>query len=489
MVNLCCVRNVCERNPALHVHKFPRNLERKQSWISKVPLKDFVPNTSSVICSAHFEEGAYKVEREDSNMRRAENKQNQLLVKVLKNDAIPTIWPNCPAYLTKTSTPKRQSRNSSGSRSNEDSSLLNDTSVLGNLCFLEERGETLPSLDSLHDSLDTTKFPKSVNYMRKEKQIALFCIVLDERGKPEIRFSVVIKESLEFTIWVNEMELEIDQIPSDCFISNRNKITSCDQLYTIINYLDQNYSSIHPKEESIIESALKKLELLRSNQKVEFIKEQLSLLYSKPNGRRYSKELLAMSIIWQNVSPACYRQILGYEVLSLPSVRHVRRLSSSLNVDLELTDSAVAYLTARKSKLSPKDLLINIVMDEVHCLQSVQFCNGKFYGMENNQSTKTLLVVMIRSVAGSYRDVVCMSPTHNINQEKIFKVWTDVIRHVTAIGFDVVATMTDGHSANMKFFSSLIRDLNLQNDERVIKNPFDLQRLVCLLFAYLCAYL
>ena len=76
---------------------------------------------------------------------------------------------------------------------------------------------------------------------------------------------------------------------------------------------------------------------------------------------------------------------------------------------------------------------------------------GNFVGIENSHITKTLLVVMIKSVAGKHRDVVCMSPIHDLNSEKLFNLWNNVIRVVTRIDFDVVLTMVDGHQSNISY--------------------------------------
>ena len=76
-----------------------------------------------------------------------------------------------------------------------------------------------------------------------------------------------------------------------------------------------------------------------------------------------------------------------------------------------------------------------------------------------------------------------MSPTHKINKDKILKVWTDVIKHVTMIGFDVVVTMTDGHSSNVSFFEFLVQNLDISGtDVMMIRNPFDVQNYIRLLF-------
>ena len=50
---------------------------------------------------------------------------------------------------------------------------------------------------------------------------------------------------------------------------------------------------------------------------------------------------------------------------------------------------------------------------------------------------------MIKSVAGSYRDVVAMYPISEINHDKIYEVRKNVLEKITEVGFDVVATMTD----------------------------------------------
>ena len=102
-----------------------------------------------------------------------------------------------------------------------------------------------------------------------------------------------------------------------------------------------------------------------------------------------------------------------------------------------------------------------------------------FYGNENNSITQTLLCVMIKSVAGSYRDVVVMSPVSEINHEKIYKVWKNVVEKITEIGFDIVATMTDGHKSNMKMLKHDICQGKLNTS---VPNPYDVEKRIALLF-------
>jgi hypothetical protein len=74
--------------------------------------------------------------------------------------------------------------------------------------------------------------------------------------------------------------------------------------------------------------------------------------------------------------------------------------------------------------------------------------NGHFYGNENGESTKTLLCLMLKSVAGNYSDVVVMAPLTTINSGTIKKWWDKVIKETSPLGFDIVATIVDAHSSN-----------------------------------------
>ena len=199
-------------------------------------------------------------------------------------------------------------------------------------------------------------------------------------------------------------------------------------------------------------------------------------MLKEPKGRRYSPSLMSMACLLQNVSPACYRQMLRDGVITLPSERHLRRLTKAITADLGLSESTMSYLKARFSKLDEKDKVVGVLLDEVHCEKKVQYANGKFFGMENGEVTKSLLCIMIKSVAGRYRDVICMSPISNINAEKILSVWRSCLEVVTDIGFEVVLTMTDGLESNVRFFKIL------SDGDVLIKNPFNPLTFIILLF-------
>ena len=174
---------------------------------------------------------------------------------------------------------------------------------------------------------------------------------------------------------------------------------------------------------------------LSGNKKISFLAEQLSLVYCKPNARRYSSSLLAMAFMWQSVSPTLYKQISLDGILTLPPAKYVRNLVSAVGDDINLTKPAEKDLTSRFSKLSQDEQKVSLLMDEVYCKQTMQYSNGQFYGEESSGINKTLLCVMIKSACGKYRDIIGMVPITNIDANKLYTVWKSCIVVFSDIGF------------------------------------------------------
>lgn len=89
-----------QKGPGISVFKFPKNEERKQSWIRAIPRKDLLSTDSSVVCQLHFQPD--DIILYDKQLLSDESfKQQPLRRPRLKDTAIPSIFPNLPGYLTK----------------------------------------------------------------------------------------------------------------------------------------------------------------------------------------------------------------------------------------------------------------------------------------------------------------------------------------------------------------------------------------------------
>ena len=101
--------------------------------------------------------------------------------------------------------------------------------------------------------------------------------------------------------------------------------------------------------------------------------------------------------MWDSISPALYKQIIADDLLTLPGSKYVRRLSTAIKIDLDLSDATIAYLKARYAKLNPRDLHVNLIFDEVFGEVKVQYSNGGFFGNENGDLTKRRVKTIILS--------------------------------------------------------------------------------------------
>ena len=95
----------------ISMHKF------RAEWKSNFPRGDWKVTDQTFICSKHFTASDFITERRDSNTTRSTKKKDtELKYRFLKDDAYPTIYPNCPQYLSQK---KPASRPSLGSAARE----------------------------------------------------------------------------------------------------------------------------------------------------------------------------------------------------------------------------------------------------------------------------------------------------------------------------------------------------------------------------------
>lgn len=82
------------------IFHFPKNEELRKKWISAIPRKNWSPTQHSKVCSMHFLET--DIMRYDKWLQPDETIQNLLLAHPrLDKNAVPSIFPNLPSYLTK----------------------------------------------------------------------------------------------------------------------------------------------------------------------------------------------------------------------------------------------------------------------------------------------------------------------------------------------------------------------------------------------------
>ena len=144
-------------------------------------------------------------------------------------------------------------------------------------------------------------------------------------------------------------------------------------------------------------------------------------------------------------------------MLTIPSFRYIKKLISAISVETGLTDQSIKYLETRIAKLNDREKIGSLIFDEIYVAKRCEFSRstGQIFGMENNQPSKTLLAVMFKSVAAEYEDVIGMVPLTITSSSILHELFTKVLESITAIGYEVVVNLVDGHSSNVKFYAAI----------------------------------
>ncbi|KAJ4449261.1 hypothetical protein ANN_00658 [Periplaneta americana] len=101
------LKAICNKGGYVPVFIFPNEEKLRQAWIRKIPRKHWQPSKWAVVCIYHFhEQDVIKVEKyKDSS---GEWKERPIDRLKLVTGALPTIFPDLPAYLSTPETKKRR---------------------------------------------------------------------------------------------------------------------------------------------------------------------------------------------------------------------------------------------------------------------------------------------------------------------------------------------------------------------------------------------
>lgn len=150
-------------------------------------------------------------------------------------------------------------------------------------------------------------------------------MVDDDKGQPQLAFSVVVQQDMHLQLWTREG----GKIPLDNIIhlSPFGKVESCAELLNVLAYIKSVAGDMKKDSKDLISKCISLLDKVDPEdddmgKKLTFIREQLQHSTVRDKKQvRYSPQLLTMATIWQMMSPSLYKSILQEGILTLPSVR------------------------------------------------------------------------------------------------------------------------------------------------------------------------
>jgi hypothetical protein len=313
-------------------------------------------------------------------------------------------------------------------------------------------------LDDVKAGLSALVLPSGVDVLKKEEEI-VFLHIQHHNGIPHIHFYLHVGLSLKPLLCADGVPVPIKDVRHLLLDEKISSLTSISNLLALLKAM-ANKDGGEEMTKLFLEALAATMDKVTFNdedqsRKLKFLQEQLRLLACPSKSRRYSPDLLAAAMMWKTTSPSLYRQLIRESVLTLPSLAHLQRLSQVFTTETGLTGSSLSYLSLRMKKLTEREKMVVLMADEIHSAQKVEYAGGKMYGVEDGSVCKTVLAFMVKSVAGSYMDMVALCPV-NVLDSKLLKTGFDkILPALTELGLVVLAISMDNASPNRKYFLDL----------------------------------
>lgn len=378
----------------------------------------------------------------------------------LTPDAVPTIFPNSPAYLSDRAPVREEPEEK---RKRHEASHLEE--AIRQSISLHEEEDRQNKLQSYEDLLSRLQRVDLSSYWTAVQAAhAVLFLHVEGEDPPDIERSVVVSRNMEVTAFWRKAKLP----GKNLLIPSRLDDLRCLQtaLDSVRRFKGPDVCDKDEKVKASFNLLFSLLDSLMSDdllpqEKIEtlgFIKEQLELLQKNDHSVRYSAELLIFASILHTISPHAYRFIRSAGKVALPHRSTLMRICSQYNVNPanEQDDEGfLRYVKKRSSLLKPHEKIVTIMVDEIHIQPYFEFKGGSVTGAASNseEAAKTAHVFMIQSLLSAHKDVAHILPVANIEAAGLHEALRKTILELEKAGLTVIAVITDNNSINRKVMS------------------------------------
>ena len=276
-------------------HAFPlKNKDLCDKWKRANPRQDFEPTKYSKMCSLHFKPSDFVDERRDTNKQRMKNYADDRLVRrYLKDDAIPSLFPNAPDYLSnKLGAPRSTFRASAESRRE---SQIADMELLAE-SFMAEDDISHLDLEAIAERIKTeATLPHGFSVTLADDCLFLY-LICHADGVPRITASITVRSNLSVVTSLEEKLVPVSRI-KDLVDGSLTKMSQ------LVNLMARAKSWSNQPETrpfdlwvqmaiQCLKSGLQTIDDEKEECRViQFIVEQLKLITMNKFGRHYSPQL------------------------------------------------------------------------------------------------------------------------------------------------------------------------------------------------------
>ncbi|KAH9383528.1 hypothetical protein HPB48_025100 [Haemaphysalis longicornis] len=194
MPNKCCVprcRGNYKNGSKVRIFRFPKDEELRQKWIRAIPRENYLPTENTRVCELHFHPEDITTETSYTDDSTGRTVTAPLPHARLLPGAIPSIFPDCPKYLTS----QRSAREApEAKRLRLESSALQKALQQSAETFQHEVEED--RIQSLKDLADYVRCNSSAFWHAIEANERLILLHIVDEDAPSIKYSFTIKPDL-----------------------------------------------------------------------------------------------------------------------------------------------------------------------------------------------------------------------------------------------------------------------------------------------------
>ena len=382
----------------------------------------------------------------------------------LQTGSIPSQFPNCPVYLSKSFEKPRLSKSKLLQKKEQDQ-LARAIQQSKEEMRQREEQDICKSLSDISKKL-LLKEPWQVIRDDINQTLTAFTLKNTDVLGPQVQSGITIKEDMSLIVYVNSVKL--NRIGDKLLPLKAERISTIEQIckeickLTLLNTADRSSTSeldvlcvLNIKFILTLLCQFKN-ENCSYNSVVGFVYEQLQLLTTKKHS--FSYDYLIFSSIFYNLSPHAYKFLRSSGKVVLPCYTTIRRLTfnSSMDPFYEHEDNTFLFYIKQKFKgLTSSDKTVSLLVDEIHLKPFFDFKGGNITGpaLNSKEAAKSAFTFMISSIFSSYKDVVYILPSNKLTSEILHGFISKTIK---AIGFRVISVITDNNSINSKAMSLFV---------------------------------
>ena len=175
--------------------------------------------------------------------------------------------------------------------------------------FEAEKFTNLVELDEKLVS-DREFLPRGIKEEKEEDKHVFYKLKLYNDKPPVVTYAIIIFQDLRFNMHFGDISMPLTNVGH--LLATQGKIESVDEVKNVIAYMNNLDPLSEVVKNTEINDAINMLLKVKNNvdddkeKKLDFLIDQLRLTFYE---RRYSPNMLATAMLWQNSSPALYRYV------------------------------------------------------------------------------------------------------------------------------------------------------------------------------------